>query len=177
MPRKPTKNREPLTADELKAIRAKFGFTDEEADQFTESGRSFRDLRGQRIEMHSTQTRSQSDRRGSATQKRTPMAKRTNTNPKVDIEASVQNALTADRKRRNEIKAIGEKFGFPEEARNFADSRKTTREFQEHILAKSPSELKASLETSSPSQADQEAEANAAVARIKERRRKARALA
>ena len=103
--------------------------------------------------------------------------KRTNTNPKVDIEASVQNALTADRKRRNEIKAIGEKFGFPEEARHFADSRKTTRDFQEHILAKSPSELKASLETLSPSQADQEAEANAAVARIKERRRKARALA
>ena len=99
------------------------------------------------------------------------MAKRTNTKSKVNIEASVQNALTADRNRISAIKAIGEKFGFTEEASQFADSRKTVREFQEHVLAKSPSELKASLATQS-----READSRDAVAKIKERR-KARALA
>ena len=174
MPRKSNvRPREPLTADELKAIRAKFGLTAEEVDQFAESGQSFRDFQGQRM-TYSTQTRSQSDRRGNVTQKRTPMAKRTNTKSKVNIEASVQNALTADRNRISEIKAIGEKFGFTEEASQFADSRKTVREFQEHVLAKSPSELKASLATQS--QASREADSRDAVAKIKERR-KARAFA
>jgi hypothetical protein len=89
-------------------------------------------------------------------------------NQQANIQASVQSAMNAERNRKNEIKAIGNKFGFQDEAEQFAESGKTVDEFHQHILAKSPSELEASL-ASTP--AAREAETQQAVAKIKERRR------
>jgi hypothetical protein len=87
---------------------------------------------------------------------------------KVNIQASVQKALASDRERTSEIKSLGAKFGFTKDAEQFVNSGKTLREFQAHILAKSPGELKVSLGTQSP--VVQAAESRKAVATIKERR-------
>ncbi|MFG0264345.1 MAG: hypothetical protein ACF8AM_04225 [Rhodopirellula sp. JB055] len=88
-------------------------------------------------------------------------------NQQANIQASVQSAMNAERNRKNEIKAIGNKFGFQDEAEHFAESGKTVEEFHQHILAKSPSELEAALASTT---AAREAETQQAVAAIKQRR-------
>lgn len=117
------------------------------------------------MEVHHSAARSQGIRQGKQPffiQKEIPV------NQQANIKASVQTAMTAERNRKNEIKAIGAKFGFEYEAEQFAESGKTVNEFHKHILAKPPSELEAAL---AATPAVQKAETQQAVAKIKERRR------
>ena len=98
------------------------------------------------------------------------------TEPAVDVKAEIASALKADRKRQTEIRELGRRFGFDEDAETFADSDKSLAEFQAHILAKSPEAWKASLSIKNPaiqpSESEQAlgAEGSAAVDKIKARR-------
>ena len=96
----------------------------------------------------------------------------------VDVDAAVQSALKADRKRQKEIRELGAKFGFTAAAEKFAESGQTVAEFQDHILNKSPEDWRASLSIKNPSLQESETdlaesqESDDAIASIKERRQK-----
>lgn len=94
-----------------------------------------------------------------------PMTQQTKT---MAVDKAVQNALASERKRTAEIKDLGDKFGLATEAKRFVDDGKSTAEFHKHILAKSPAELKASIED--PDRSVQGSSNPEAVARIKARR-------
>lgn len=56
-----------------------------------------------------------------------------------NIDTRVKAALKNDRQRRAEIRELGEKFGFPDDAEKFCEDGYTVEEFREFILSK-PSE-------------------------------------
>lgn len=94
------------------------------------------------------------------------------------VDETVKKALAADRKRAAEIRALGAKFGFEDDAAKFADSEQSVDEFRCHILDKSPEAWRASLAVKNPSQLNTDSdddEGSEAVAKIKERRKLARA--
>ena len=95
-----------------------------------------------------------------------------------DVEAAVEAALDKEAERSAEITALGNKFGFTNDAEKFiANRKKTVADFQAHILNKSPDDWKASLAIKNPSQQASEDDLTAskegddAVALIKERRK------
>ena len=85
-----------------------------------------------------------------------------------NVNAKVQAALKKDRKRQAEIRELGEKFGFPEEAEAYANGDYSVEDFQAYILEKSPEDLREALQMAP---AQQEAESEEAVSTIKERRK------
>ena len=93
------------------------------------------------------------------------------------VDDAVKAALDDERKRTAEITALGNKFGFSEDAETFIAEGKTVSEFQAHVLNKSPDDWKESLSIKNPSQQASESDLEAtkegddAVARIKERRK------
>lgn len=94
------------------------------------------------------------------------------------VDAAVKAALVADRKRADEITALGEKFGFTASAKAFVSDGKTVDEFRAHILNQTPEDWKAALEVKNPalqaSEADEKTagqkKTDAAVDEIKARR-------
>lgn len=96
-----------------------------------------------------------------------------------NVEAAVRKALAEDRKRAASITALGDKFGFVTDAKDYVAAGKSLEEFRAHVLGKSPDDWKASLAVRNPPQQDlgdeaESKEASDAVAKIKERRKAAR---
>ena len=95
----------------------------------------------------------------------------------TDVTTAVAAALKVDRQRQADIRALGKRFGFEAVAEEFAAGGKSLDEFRAHILDKSPDDWRATLDIKNPatqtSEADSTttAEGNAAVAKIKERRK------
>ena len=93
------------------------------------------------------------------------------------VDVKVNAAIAKERKRIAEITALGNKFGFGEDAEKFVADGKKVSDFRAHVLNKSPEDWKASLSVKNPSLQTSESdleEANQgddAVARIKERRK------
>ncbi len=94
----------------------------------------------------------------------------------VNLEAAIEEALTADRKRQAEIRELGAKFGFVKDAEQFARDGGSLEMFRAHILDKSPEAWRTTLSLQNPATQESEtsldssSEADAAVARIKEKR-------
>ena len=95
----------------------------------------------------------------------------------ADVDAKIQAALKADRKRQADIRSLGKKFGFETAAEEFAGTDKSVEAFRAHILAKSPDDWRNSLAIKNPAvqpseqECDDTAEGAAVVAKIKERRK------
>lgn len=93
----------------------------------------------------------------------------------VDVETRVQEALANERKRTAEITAVGNKFGFTEDAEKHIAKGGSIEDFRAHILNKSPDAWKASLAVKNPatqaSEEDDSDEGKEAVAKVKERRK------
>lgn len=94
----------------------------------------------------------------------------------ADVDAAVKNALKADRQRQADIRALGKRFGFDDDAEKHAVEDTSVDDFRKLILDKSPDDWRASLTIKNPSRqaSEQEQEDNeegaAAVKQIKKRR-------
>jgi ATP-dependent protease ClpP protease subunit len=89
------------------------------------------------------------------------------------VDKAVQQALASERVRTAELTAVGNKFGFGEDAETFIAQGKSVEEFRAHILNKSPDDWKASLAVQNPATqetASDDDESNEAIAKVKERR-------
>jgi len=95
----------------------------------------------------------------------------------LSVDEAVQKALAEDRQRSGDIRELGAKFGFAEDAEQFARDGKSVDDFRTHILNKSPEAWEASLSIKNPAtqqsekEVEQYEEGNSVVAQIKEKRR------
>jgi hypothetical protein len=91
-----------------------------------------------------------------------------NSTDRKTIQEAVQKGVSSERERIAKISSIGTKFGLIKEAEQFVASGQSVREFEEHVLSKSPQELRNGVLDNPEVKAK---EMQDAVARIKERRR------